>query len=105
MALKFEWDEDVHGNSVLLARKARGKISISELQDEMGRDYRFNGAWAIVFQTREDSYTGWGGGEELKGDVLELYQINDDEKCPVCAAIYKSVDYCQHCGEKLRDDG
>lgn len=103
MALTFEWDKDIYGRSVLIARKSRGKISIAELQEEMSRDYRYNGGWAIIVRAQEESYQGWGGGEEPKGDVVELYQLGEDESCPVCAAVYRGVDYCPHCGEKLRE--
>jgi hypothetical protein len=104
MAVTFEWGEDLHGRSVLLARKARGKISVSEIQEVMMRDERYHGAWAVLFRAREDSgYQGWGD-DEPKGDVLELYQVGDGEKCPLCAAIYAGVDYCPHCGEMLRGD-
>lgn len=102
--LKYEWDRDRNGNSVLLVRKSRGKISISELQEELSNDYRFNGVWAVVFAAREDSYQGWDGGETPKGDILEVYPIQDGESCPACAAVYQGVEYCPHCGEQLREE-
>lgn len=104
MALSFEWDEDMRGKSVLVARKSRGKISINELQEEMSRDYRLEGAWVVFVRAKEDSYQGWGDNEEPKGDVVSLYPINDDEDCPVCAVTFSGVDYCPHCGEKIREE-
>jgi hypothetical protein len=104
MALEFEWDKDVHGRNILLARKKRGKITIAELQEEMSRNYNLCGGWALIVKVREESYIGWGGMDEPKGDVLELYQIGDGEQCPVCAAIYEGVEYCPHCGERIREE-
>ena len=107
MAIAFEWDKDRHGRSVLLAKKARGKISIRELQEAMTGDYNYMGAWAIVLVAREDSgYAGWGDIDEPKGDVLELYQIGDGEECALCAVVYSGVDdYCPHCGERIKPEG
>lgn len=103
MGISFEWDRDLRGNSVLLARKSRGKISIAELQEAMERDYRYQGSWAAIFKVSEDSYQGWGGGSEPKGDVVELYQIGDGENCPVCAAVFSGIECCPHCGERLKE--
>lgn len=100
----FEWDKDRHGKSILRVQKSRGKISITELQEELSRDYRFCGAWAVVFAAREDGFQCWGGEETAKGDVLELYPVNDGEDCPICAAVYSGVEYCPHCGERVRED-
>jgi hypothetical protein len=104
MALEFEWSETVHGQSVLLAKKKHGKITIPELQEEMRRKGNFFGGWAIIVPVREESYIGWGDMDEPKGDVLELYQIGDDEQCPVCATIYQGIEWCPHCGERIREE-
>jgi len=101
MNITFEFDNDLRGIEVLLARKSRGKISISEIQEAMRDDNRFQGGWwAIVFKTQEESYQGWGDINQPKGDVLELYRVDDLEACPICATVL-SVDYCRHCGEQI----
>lgn len=100
--IEFEWEKNVHGKSILLAKKKRGKISIPELQEAMRDDYRYEGGWAVVFVVREESgYQGWGDSEEPKGDILELHQLGEGENCPVCAAVF--VEYCPHCGERVTD--
>ena len=100
--IKFEWGKDIRENDILIARKARGKISIAELQEEMRDDYRYEGAWAAVFTVREDmGYQGWGDEDEPKGDALELYRVDDYEKCPICAVVISGVNYCPHCGEGI----
>ena len=102
--ITLEWGEGFRGNSVLLAKKKRGKISVAELQEAMNYNYNYSGAWAIVFRAFEDGgYAGWGDNQYPKGDVLELYQIGDGENCPVCAAILV-VEYCPHCGESLKGE-
>jgi len=104
MAFKFEWETDCHGNDILLAIKKRGKISIPELQEEMRKDYRLHGGWALIVAVREDGgYQGWGGGEEPKGDVLKLYRVEDWETCPICAATFSGIEYCPHCGERIKE--
>ena len=100
--LKFEWGNDLRGNSVLVARKSRGKISVSELQEAMGRDCRYQGHWGIIFKANDDGYQGWGDNTEPKGDVLELYRIGDGEDCPVCAAVFSGIEYCPHCGDAIK---
>ena len=100
--INFEWVTDRNGKSCLQATKKRGNISITELQEAMQEEYKFcNNVYAIVFGVTEDGYQGWG--EEPEGDVLHLYQYADNEPCPIC---YKDlvIDYCPHCGEKLRED-
>lgn len=105
MALSFEWDKDLHGADILLVRKTRGKISVPELQEEMRKNYGYHGAWAILFKAQEESgYQGWGDEQDPKGDVLELYRIDDGETCPLCAVAYSGVTYCPHCGERLREE-
>ena len=104
MALSYEWDKDIHGRDILVVRKKRGKITVAELQEELSRDYRYCGGWALIIVAREDSYTGWDDYNEPKGDLLELYQIGDGAECALCAAIYSGVDnYCPHCGESLKE--
>jgi DNA-directed RNA polymerase subunit RPC12/RpoP len=70
----------------------------------MSRNYNFCGGWALIVKVREESYIGWGGMDEPKGDVLELYQIGDGADCPVCAVTYAGVEFCPHCGERIRED-
>jgi predicted amidophosphoribosyltransferase len=36
---------------------------------------------------------------------VALLIIEDYETCPICAAVYEGVEYCPHCGERLRKDG
>jgi len=105
MGITFEWDNDIRGRSILLARKKRGKITVAELREELSRDWRYSGAWALIVRAQEESYQGWGGGEEPKGDALELYQIGDGEECALCAAVFNGIDYCPHCGERIKTEG
>ena len=100
--LKFEWGSDLRGISILVARKSRGKITVSELQEAMSRDYRYNGGWALIFKAKDDSYQGWG--EEPKGDAVELYRVDDWETCPVCAVVLSGVEYCPHCNERIENE-
>jgi hypothetical protein len=101
MAISFEWDKDFRGNEILLVRKTRGKISISELQEGLSKNYNFLGGWAVIIKaTEEAGYQCVPGAGELKGDVVELRRVDDWEDCPICAAVL-AADYCPHCGEHL----
>lgn len=101
--LTAEWDEDITGRMVLLVRKSRGKITLDELTDFLLRDYRFtNHAYAIVIQVKESMCegSGWEMDEEPKGDVVELYQLEDGDNCPVCGKIL-TYQNCPECGADL----
>ena len=100
MRLKFEWDTNSRGMDVLIARKVRGKISITELQEEMSRNYNYTGAWAVVFKVSDESYQGWGA--EPKGDALELYSVDDWAVCPICTVAFSGIEFCPHCGERIK---
>ena len=102
--LKFEWDEDSRKIPVLIARKSRGKITVAELQEAMSRDYHYEGGWALIFKAKGDSYQGWGGGEEPKGDIVELYRVDDWDTCPVCAVVLSGIECCPHCGESIKSE-
>lgn len=102
--LTAEWDEDIVGRPVLLIRKSRGKITVDELVDFLLRDYRFtNYAYAMVINVRESMCegSGWLMDEEPKGDVVELYQLEDEENCPVCGRIL-TYQNCPECGAELK---
>ncbi|MDR1061787.1 MAG: hypothetical protein LBL83_11400 [Clostridiales bacterium] len=103
--IDFEWEKNCHGQDILVARKKRGKISIAELQEAMGKDCRYRGGWAAIFAAREESgYQGWGGGEEPKGDALELYRVEDWATCPICAAAFCGIELCPHCGMRIKEE-
>ena len=102
--LSFEWDKDVHNRDILLARKARGKITVAELQEELSKNCNYHGGWAILFKAQEDTYQGWGDIDEPKGDILELYHVADWCDCPVCAAVFCGIEYCPHCGERIKSE-
>ena len=105
MAIKFEYGKDSRDNEILLAIKTRGKITISELQEQLSNDYRYQGTWAVIIKAQEESgYQGWGGGQEPKEDVVELRRVDEWENCPICAALLSPIDYCQHCGERLKTE-
>ena len=103
--ITFEHGKDIRGNDVLVAIKKRGKISIPELQEAMQGNWNYEGSgWAVLFKVYADGgLSGWNDAEDLKGDVLELYRIDDYENCPVCA-VTLAVNYCPHCGEQLKEE-
>jgi len=103
--ITFEHGKDLRGNDVLIARKKRGKISIPELREAMQDDWKYQGScWAVLFKVYTDGgYSGWNDEELPKGDVLELYRIDDYESCPVCTDALV-VNYCPHCGERIKEE-
>lgn len=105
--LSLQWDYDIAGNLVLLARKKRGKITVQELTEQLGRDDRFYGMfYGIIINANGDGgqCTGWIGEEEQKGDVLELYAMSDREDCPFCGRMIMQ-ETCPECGAYLGGEG
>ena len=105
MPIELEWYRKESGTEVLLARKAKGKINIPELQEALRKDYRYQGHWGIIVKAPEESgYQGWHDSDDPKGDILELFKLEDWATCPICAEMFSGIEYCQHCGEKIKND-
>lgn len=106
--ITFEWEQDFHGNNLLVIRKSRGKLTIREIGDLLlyGGGGLRNGRYAIIINASESAYggSGWDDGTEPKGDVVELVQLEPFEKCPMCAAMLPDPDYCPECGFPLKQE-
>jgi len=91
------------GTYALCVRKSRGKITIDELGDYLRYNTRLYGHWVIILNTNESTCdVGWPD-DELKGDSIILYQVEQDAACPVCAQT-TPPEYCPHCGEKIMEE-
>lgn len=106
--ITFEWDKNIYGKSVLVIRKARGKLTLSEIEELLRYENRgaYNGRYAILVNCAEATCggAGWGDETEQRGDTVALCEISANEDCPVCGAMLPEKDYCPHCGESLRTE-
>lgn len=107
--IKAAWDYDVHGNSVLLLSRKRGKLGMEEVEDFLRYSPygAYQGNWVILLRAGEETCgdPGWLAGENQKGDLWELYQVETGEKCPVCRRELPNFQWCPVCGEPLSGEG
>lgn len=98
-----EWDEDIYGNHLLLVRKSRGKLNLEEVADTLRYDWRLAGYYAMLLNATEATCgAGWDMfEEENKGDIWELYKVEEAEKCPLCNKVSPMLQYCPECGHEL----
>lgn len=103
MALRTRWEEDIYGNSLLLVEKARGKLNLQEVADHLRYDWRLQGHYVMLLNATENTCgADWDPfEEEKKGDIWELYRVEEAEKCPVCSKHTPLLQYCPECGHEL----
>jgi hypothetical protein len=104
--LKAEYGYDHTNQSVLVLRKARGKITIAEIEEFLRYEQggRYQGRYAVFLNATESSCGGSGWMDEIDppGDVVSLYPMEDGGECPCCRR-YLVMDSCPHCGEDLHN--
>lgn len=102
--LTAEWDQDFTGRQFLRLKKKRGKITIDEIENYLTYEDRgiHRGNYAIILRCTESMCegSGWLDDYDDPGDLVELYQIEDGEKCPVCQKM-TPPQYCPECGTDL----
>lgn len=97
------WDKDNRTNAnILIIEKSRGKISQDDIKAYLREIRCENGFWAILFKFSDDDYQGWYDEGDLKGDTVTLYEILENDTCPICAGT-TPYQYCSKCGEKLEE--
>lgn len=107
--LRAQWDMDVHGQSVLLIEKKRGKLNLDEIGDFLryspGGIYQ--GHYVAIINATEATCgaSGWMDDETPQGDAVELYKVEDGETCPVCQHEAPSFQWCPECGASLTGEG
>lgn len=104
---KIEWRNEYNrqGKQVLILEKKRGKLTFQEVQEFLLYEGNgtFNGHYAIYIRATESMCGGSGWlDEEEKGDVIELYLIEDNEDCPICGKVTPIFQYCPECGASLK---
>lgn len=106
--ITFEWDKNIYGQSVLVIRKDRGKLTLSEIEELLRYENRgaYNGQYAIFVNCSEATCggDGWGDENEPHGDTVALCEIVAYEECPICRTMLPDKDYCPRCGESLRTE-
>ena len=104
--INTHWDEDICGNSLLIVEKGRGKLNFDEVADLLRYDWRLQGHYVMHINATEATCgVDWDpfGETERKGDLWELYRIEEQEKCPVCNKVSPFLQYCPECGTDLID--
>lgn len=106
MSLSCEWKNT--DRNILTVRKPRGKINLDELVEffhERRQVLAFDGKIVMfMFRVNGDADLYPFGFEEQKGDVQDLYILEDEEGCPICGQKM-FVQYCPECGKKLYESG
>ena len=101
------WGSDYRDVPVLTISNKRGKLTLSEIQDillyEEGQ--KFSGHYAILLNCSEATVGGNGlwDAEDDQGDAVDLYPIDEYERCPVCANSVPPYEYCPNCGAAWKD--
>lgn len=106
------WDNDLHGRSILRIKKARGKLTIDEIEDVLrygntSSGTQLNGHYVMFLNCSEESCGGNGlgflGMEDPPGDCVNLYEVWDSNDCPICGKLIPPFEYCPNCGESWKD--
>lgn len=105
--LKAWWDEDIFGKSILRVEKKRGKLNLEEVGDFLRySEYGLlQGVYVAMINAQESTCGGSGWIDEVeenKGDMLDLYKVEQGEPCPVCAKVTPDFEYCPECGAPLQ---
>lgn len=104
--IEYRWDRGDFGRSLLVLTKAKGKLSIGEIEQYLLADYRLHGHYVILIKATESQMggSGWGDEKEPVGDVVVLCQVEECSLCPICGVEAKPKDYCPHCGKELEEE-
>jgi len=100
--IKTSWDEDIYGDSILLVEKSRGKLNLEEVADAIRYNWQLQGRYIMMINATEATCgADWDpfGELEKRGDMWELYRIEEMEKCPVCKRITPFLHCCPECGK------
>ena len=106
--LTAEWNYDQEGKlNILTLKKKRGKITVEEIGDFLRYSPQgaYQGNWALIIRAGDQTcgVSGWMDDFEDSGDVVDLYQLEDGEKCPICRKLLPPQ-YCPECGADLRKE-
>ena len=94
----------------IVIKKKRGKLALDEIQDILRfEDYQqWNGQYVLFLNCAEATLGGngcWDLLDEPPGDTVMLYEVADNEKCPVCRSNLPPFSYCPSCGMPWSDSG
>lgn len=123
--ITYEWEEDYRGRSVLVVRRKKGKLTWSEVLEELTDSGEYYGrrlllelnvtgelpmdlydegdVWMLY---QPDDYLGKEGAERLRPKkAIEHYKEPDKFMCPTCSAEVEYEDkkytYCRECGQEV----
>lgn len=101
------WAYDFHDKSIIRIKKRREKLTLEEIEEILRYEerQRFCGNYAIFLNCSEATMGGNGlyFEEDMKGDVVDLYPVEEMEDCPVCGKMLPPFAYCQNCGTAWKD--
>lgn len=104
--LTAEWDMDAFGNSVLILRKKRGKIALSDISEFLMYERQLYGNFVLFVRSSESMMGGCGWFDDLnqpQGDAVELYEYQPEDGCPICGHL-APPEYCPHCGTLIAEE-
>lgn len=105
--IEITWAYDFTGRMYLKISKARGKLTLGEIQDLLlyENSQKFCGHYAILLNCSEETIGGNGVylEKDSKGDSVGLYQIEQEGDCPLCGENTPPFEYCPHCGMPWKD--
>jgi len=103
--IEHNWKSDARGRSVLVLTKTRGRLTLDEITDYLLYNAKLYGQYVILLNASESVCGGCGwGDDEKQGDSVALYEIIEQEKCPICKGV-TPLQYCPKCGEELVEGG
>ena len=105
--IEITWAYDFTGRMYLKISKARGKLTLEEIQDLLlyENNQKLCGHYAILLNCSEETIGGNGVylEKDSKGDSVGLYQIEQEGTCPLCGEHTPPFEYCPHCGMPWKD--
>lgn len=102
--IRFEWDGDREGR--LWAIRDKGQITMDDLMVAMNEgefgEMMQGRLFATMFLVSRDKLqpTGWMDEDEPEGDVWQLWEVADNEPCPLCGKLL-NIPYCPDCGKYI----
>ena len=103
MSVKAEWLSPFErvrykNGDVWRVTKSRGKLTLDDISDAL-RDAGVDGYMMILLNIG-DTYIGWND-DTPKGDVVDVYIIEEGSTCPVCSQMVPLIMYCPECGKRI----
>jgi len=103
MSVKAEWVPSTERarykeGEMWRVTKSRGKLTLDDISDSL-RSAGVEG-YTMILMKIGDTYVGWND-DTPKGDVVDVYIIEEGSPCPVCSQMVPLIMYCPECGKRI----